>query len=227
MKNGKMNLLSNKLPFRGLLAMALLIFAQPAMAQGDAKAKTILEAVSKKINSLKSIKSDFAIFLKGANGKVNDTKKGTIYIKGPKYKINLDGQEIICDNKTVWTYIKDVNEVQVSKYNPDEQTISPAKLFTNFYDKEYKYKYAGTRKVKGKTADVIELTPTAGGKQFSKVELLVDSKTNTILGGTLWEKNGNEFQYEVSNFTPNAPIDDATFVFDKKKHPGVEVVDLR
>lgn len=202
------------------------LMAQPAMAQGDAKAKGILEAVSKKVNSLKSLKSNFALYLKGSNGKVSDTKKGTIYMKGPKYRVTLGGQEIICDNKTVWTYIKDVNEVQVSSYNPNEQTISPAKLFTNFYDKEYSYKYAGTRKVNGKQADIIELKPLNSSKQFSKIELAVDAN-KTILGGRVWEKNGNEYQYEVSNFTPNAPLDEALFTFDKKKHPGVEVVDLR
>lgn len=199
---------------------------QPAVAQTDIKAKAILEAVSKKVNSLKSLKSDFALHLKGSNGKVNDTKKGTIYMKGPKYRVSLGGQEIICDNKTVWTYIKEANEVQVSNYNPDEQTISPAKLFTNFYDKEYKYKYGGTRKVNGKDADIIELTPIGAGKQFSKIELAID-KTNVIAGGRVWEKGGNEFQYDVNNFKANAPLDDALFTFDKKKYPGVEVVDLR
>lgn len=211
-----------------LLSLVLVagLMAEPAMAQGDAKAKGILEAVSKKVNSLKSLKTNFALFLKGNNGKVTDTKKGTVYMKGPKYRVSLGGQEIICDNKTVWTYIKDANEVQVSTYNPNEQTISPAKLFTNFYDKEYSYKYVGTKKVNGKQADIIELKPTKSGKQFSRIELAVDN-TKTIVGGRIWEKNGNEYQYEVKNFSPNAPLDDALFTFDKKKYPGVEVVDLR
>ena len=147
-------------------------------------------------------------------------------MKGTKYHVSLGGQEIICDNKTVWTYTKDANEVQVSNYNPNEQTISPAKLFTNFYDKEYRYKYLGKRKVNGKDCDVIELTPNSKNKQFKKVELAVD-KDNTIAGGKIWEKNGNEFQYDVTGFTPNAKVDDALFSFDTKKYPKVEVIDLR
>jgi outer membrane lipoprotein-sorting protein len=116
--------------------------------------------------------------------------------------------------------------VQVSSYNPNEQTISPTKLFTNFYDKEYKYRYMGTKTVSGKPCDMIELTPVASGKQFAKVELAVD-KSSTIVGGNVFEKNGNQYRYEVSGFTPNAAVNDATFTFDKKKYPGVEVVDLR
>src|SRR6185437_11432540 len=196
-------------------------------AQNDAKAKTILEAVSKKINGLKSLKANFALHLSSANGKANNTKKGTFYMKGPKYRVELSGQEIICDNKTVWTYTKDAKEVQVSSYNPNEQTISPSKLFTNFYDKEYKYTYVGEKKLNGKTVAIIDLVPTNGGKQFNKVELMVDKTSNTITGGSIWEKNGNNYQYEISNFTPNASIPDASFTFDTKAHPGVEVVDLR
>jgi len=196
-------------------------------AQNDAKAKTILEAVSKKINGLKSLKANFALHLSSANGKANNTKKGTFYMKGPKYRVELSGQEIICDNKTVWTYTKDAKEVQVSSYNPNEQTISPSKLFTNFYDKEYKYTYVGEKKLNGKTVAIIDLVPTNGGKQFNKVELMVDKTSNTITGGSIWEKNGNNYQYEISNFTPNANIPDASFTFDTKTHPGVEVVDLR
>lgn len=210
----------------GLSLVAVMALVQPAAAQTDAKAKSILEAVSKKVNGLKSLKANFALHLSGGGGKVKETKKGTFFMKGPKYRVELAGQQIICDNKTVWTYMKETNEVQVSNYNPNEQTISPAKLFTNFYDKEYNYKYAGTRTVAGKSCNIIEMTPTNKSKQFSKVELAID-KSNTIVGGNIWEKNGNKYQYDVSGFTPNAPVADALFTFDAKKYPGVEVVDLR
>ena len=147
-------------------------------------------------------------------------------MKGTKYRVALGDQEIICDNKTIWTYVKAANEVQVSTYNPSEQTISPTKLFTSFYDKEYKYRYIGTKTFGGKSVDMIELVPVSKAKQFSKVELAVD-KSSTIVGGNVFEKNGNQYRYEVSGFTPNASVNDALFTFDTKKYPGVEVVDLR
>ncbi|HRO41544.1 MAG TPA: outer membrane lipoprotein carrier protein LolA [Flavipsychrobacter sp.] len=209
-----------------LSVVAICSMAEPVIAQTDSKAKAILESVSKKINGLKSLKANFALHLMSANGKTKQSKKGTFFMKGEKYRVALGDQEIICDNKTVWTYVKAANEVQVSNYNPNEQTISPTKLFTNFYDKEYKYKYMGTKTFNGKSVDMIELLPLTKGKQFSKVELAVD-KSNTIVGGNVFEKNGNQYRYEVSGFTPNANVSDALFSFDAKKYPGVEVVDLR
>lgn len=207
--------------------LALFCSMNVAIAQTDAKAKLVLEAVSKKINGIKTLKANFALHLAGPNGKIKDTKKGTVSMKGNKYRVVLAGQEIICDNKTVWTYMKEAKEVQVSNYNPNEQSISPTKLFTNFYDKEYTYKYIGAKKVNGKNCDVIELTPVDKSKQFSKLQLAVDKASSTIVGGNIWEKNGNEYIYEVSNFTPNAAIADNYFTFDKKAYPGIEVVDLR
>lgn len=210
-----------------LCAIAIGFISQPVVAQTtDKKAKEILDAAYKKINALKSLKADFSLELKG--GGVNDKKTGTFFMKGPKYRVTIAGQEIICDNKTVWTIVKATKEVQVTDYNPDAQTISPTKIFTsNFYDKEYSYKYAGERKVNGKVCDIIELTPKGSGKAFTKVEMAV-GKDKTILGGQIWEKNGNTYRYDIKNFTPNsASVTDATFTFDPKKYPGVEVIDLR
>jgi outer membrane lipoprotein carrier protein len=205
-------------------AVALALIVNTANAQTDAKAKAILDAVSKKASTLKSLKANFTLRLSG--GKTKETTKGNFLMKGQKYHVVLAKQELICDGQTVWTYMKDANEVQVSSYNPSEQSISPTKLFTNFYDKEFNYKYAGTRKVGGKDCDIIEMTPIKKGTQFNKVELAID-KASTIAGGNMYEKNGNMYQYEVSGYTPNAAVTDAQFVFNAKAHPGVEVVDLR
>ena len=205
--------------------LALCLSANIAGAQTDAKAKSVLDAVTKKVNSLKTLKANFALKLTGT--KVSDTKKGSIALKGQKYHVQLSGQEIICDNKTVWNYNVDAKEVTVNNFNPDEQSISPAKLLTNFYDKEYKYKYIGERKEGGKTCDVIELTPTDKSKQVTKIELLIDKSSSLIAGGNIWSKNGNKTQYTITNVTPNAAIADNYFVWDAKGHPGVELNDLR
>lgn len=211
----------------GILSIGILAITQPALAQTDAKAKAILDGVTKKVNSLKSLKANFSLNLNSANGKTKQSKSGTFLMKGSKYRITIQGQEIICDNKTIWTYIKESNEVQISNYNPNEQTISPTKLITNFYDKEYKYKYVGVKKSGAKSVDAVELTPINAGKQFSKVEILVDKASSTIAGGSITEKNGNNYTYTISNFTGNAPVDDKQFTFDPKMYKGIEVVDLR
>lgn len=210
-----------------VLTLALAIFAQPAWAQNDQKAKEILDASNKKIKNLKTLKSNFKLQLMG--GGVDDTKTGTFYMKGNMYRVELNNKEmvLISDNKTSWTYIRSVGEVQVNNYNASEQALSPAKLLTNFYDKEYNYKYAGLRKIDGKTCHVIELRPKSSDKAFSKVELAIDKATNTIVGGQVWEKNGNTYRYTLNDYKPNITLSDNVFTFSKKEFPNASVVDLR
>jgi outer membrane lipoprotein carrier protein len=210
-----------------LFALVCMTLSMNLMAQGDPKAKAILDNVSKKVKALKSLKANFTITITGAKNAKPQTKKGNVYMKGDKYYVSLSGQEIYCDTKTIWTFMKESNEVQISSFDPNENSFTPSKLFTNFYDKEYIYKYEGEQTVGGKKVDVINLTPTNKSKQYSKVELMIDKAQSVVAGGKMYEKNGNVYQYSVSGYTPNPALTDNMFTFDTKKHPKVEVVDLR
>lgn len=202
--------------------------AQTGYAQNDPKAKAVLDGVSKKVSGLKTLKANFVLKLSGGKGNVTDTRKGSIALKGQKYRMSLGATEVISDNATVWTYNKEAKEVQVSKYDPSSQSMSPAKLFSpSFFDKEYTYSYKGERKENGKNCDIVELTPRDKSKAIAKVELIVDKGASMIAGGNYWEKNGNKYAVTISNVVQNADIPDAQFGWNAKEHPGVEVVDLR
>ncbi len=211
--------------FSLVCVLMICIAILPAKAQGDAKAKAVLDNMSKKVKSLKTLKANFEFKITG--GKVKESKKGNISVKGEKYHVELGSQEIICDNKTIWTYNKDAKEVQVNNFNPAEQSMSPAKFLTNSYEKDYKYTYKGEKKEKGKTLDFIELTPNDKNSKASKVELMVDKATSIVSSGTIYEKNGNKIEYFIKDFKSDTNIPDTYFTWDSKAHAGVEVVDLR
>jgi hypothetical protein len=85
----------------------------------------------------------------------------------------------------------------------------------------------GEKKEGNRILQEIELTPLDKTRTFFKVYLLVDKKAQTIAMTRILEKAGNRYSYIVNTFNGNAAVTDATFVFDKAKYPGVEVVDLR
>jgi outer membrane lipoprotein-sorting protein len=165
--------------------------------------------------------------IEDAKGKVQGVKKGTVYMKGPKYRVNITGQEIYSDGKSVWTYDKGANEVTITQVDPSGTSITPQKLFTSFYDKDFLYKLNGEKKVGNKTLQEIEMTPVDKTKAFHKVYLLVDKKTQTIYSTKVLEKNGNVYSYTVNSLNGKAPVADTVFVFNKANYPGVEEVDLR
>src|SRR5712675_1762564 len=121
-----------------------LYFLSSVQAQSaDQSAKQILDKVSAKFKSYKSLQVQFSYQLQDAQGTSQGIKKGTASMKGNKYLVQLSGQEIYCDGKTIWTYDKSSNEVTITRLDPSSTTISPQKLFTNFYDKDFLYKVNG------------------------------------------------------------------------------------
>jgi outer membrane lipoprotein carrier protein len=211
--------------FLTLVFSVLFVYAKTT--QNDPEAKKILDGVSAKFKSFKSAKANFTYKVENAAGKVMSTKSGAVSMKGTKYRVTISGQEIFCDGSNVWTYDKSANEVTITKFDGEGTTITPQKLFTNFYDEDFLYKLNGEKKQGTKVIQEIEMTPTDKTKQFHKVYVYVDKTGKTINGTKVLEKSGSRYTYTVSSLSPNATIADSYFVFDSKKYPGVEVVDLR
>jgi len=208
-----------------LLVMAVAFISFRSHAQ-DAKAKAVLDKLSAKVQAMSSLKASFVFTMNDAAGKSKGSKSGSFLMKGNKFKVLMPNQQIICDSRTVWTYLVADKEVQVANYDPGAQSISPAKLFSGSYNKEYKSTYGGEKTIAGKKVDVIEMTPVSA-KNFKKIVLYVDKATSMVNGGIMYDKSGSSYGYTISGVTPNAKVSDADFVFDTKKNPGVEVVDLR
>ncbi|PST83494.1 gliding motility protein [Pedobacter yulinensis] len=197
-------------------------------AQSDTKAKAILAEVSKKYRSYDVVKSDFTLTVSNAKTKAKQTQQGTLLVKANsnKYKVSMPGQELISDGKSQWTYLKDDKEVQVSDADNSSDALNPAKIFTIF-ERGFKPAYTGQKKLGTKVYELIDLVALDARKPFSKIKLTVDKAGKQISNVVLYDKNGNTYTYNVRSFTPNVKVPETAFAFDAKKHPGVEVVDLR
>ena len=210
------------------LVMALLISGSVVIAQtNDPAAKKVLDAVSAKFKTFSSVQAGFSYKVEDAKGKAISTKTGTVWMKGNKYRVSFGGQEIFSDGTTVWNYDKSTNEVTINNVDASGTALTPQKLFTNFYDKDFLYLLNGEKKVGAKTLQEIEMTPTDKSKPFHKVYLQVDKAAKTIYSTKVLENGGNRYTYTVSNMKTNGTLADNQFAFDKKKYPGVEEVDLR
>jgi len=210
-----------------LLTATTIATSLSAQTSSDPDAKKILDAVSARFKSFKAIQAGFTYKVENGDGKAISTKKGTVYMKGTKYRVSFVGQEIFCDGNTVWTYDKSSNEVTISKLDASSNTLTPQKLFTDFYDKDFLYKLNGEKKANGKTLQEIEMTPIDKTKPFHKVYLTIDKNAKTIYSTKVLEKAGNRYSYTVNSFSGSANIPDTKFVFNKSDYPGVEEVDLR
>lgn len=208
-----------------------------AFAQKDKQAKTILDEVSHKYQAYDAVKTDFTVIVQNPQAGVNETQTGTLLAKTKtnQYRLTIytpagskaaPAQEIISDGKTLWTYTPKDKEVQVNDASNNADAMNPSQLF-NLYQKGYKYIFTGEQKAAGKTLQVVELTPTDEKQSIFKIRLLVDKIKKQIYSALLFDKNGNRYTYTIRSFTSNASVAVATFTYNPKEHPGVEVVDLR
>lgn len=204
--------------------VSLSVAAQPkGMGKSDPVAKRILDAVSARFKSFKAVQSKFTLKIENSANKLIGNKSGTVYMKGTKYRVSVTGQEIFSDGTNVWTLDNAAKEVTISKLDPSSNSITPQKLFTNFYDKDFLYKLNND----AGNVQEIELTPIDKSKPFHKVLLFINKATQTISSAKIFEKAGNRITYAVSGMNSNASVADNVFVYDAKKYPGVDVVDLR
>jgi len=200
------------------LFTAILAFSQSK----DLKAVALLEEVSKKAKASKSIKADFSYTMENTKAKINEEKTGTLLVSGDKYKMTAAGQTVICDGKTIWTYIKASNEVQINALENKDDALTPSKLLTS-YNANYKSKII---KSSDPAIEAIELIPNTG-KNFTRAILGIDKVKKQIKSFTLFDKSGNTFTYKIKTYLTDTPVTDADFTFDAKKFPGVEVIDMR
>jgi outer membrane lipoprotein carrier protein len=207
-------------------AIVLGLSAFLANAQYDPKALEILDAMSKKYKTYTSFEANLSCNLSNEVEKVNDEFKGKIIVKGDKFKLTLPEQEVINNGTTTWTYLPEAKEVNIDNFDPNSDDINPAKIF-EIYKKNFKYLYVGEEMDGGASCDVVDLVPEKKDAQFFKIKMRITKKDKNIQSWTMYDKSGNKFKYAISKFSPNVKIDDAAFLWDIKKYPGVEEIDLR
>jgi outer membrane lipoprotein-sorting protein len=202
------------------------VLTAPSFAQVDKKADKLLNTISARYKKFKTIKADFVYAIESKADNTQEKQKGTIFVKGNKFRLEIAGQIIICDNQTVWTYNKEVNEVQINHYNPKQNAIKLDDIFT-MYGKGFFYKIAEEKKESGRDIIILELTPKDKKKNYFKIKLTVDKTNQSIVKSIVYDKSGTVHTYTITNQFPNLKLEDHFFTFDAKKYPKVEVIDLR
>lgn len=214
---------------RLFLISILLVFATAAFSQQDAKAKEILEKVTKTTQSLASLDAKFSFEMNNKAENIKEKSVGSIILKNKKYKLDIPqmGLQVTCDGKTIWTYLVNSNEVTIA--NLDESTdelMDPAKIFT-IYERGFNYKFINESVDAGVSVYNIDLTPQKPTGDIQKIKIMIDKQKMLIRGANMTGKDGNTYLVSVSQFKTDGVYKDTDFVFDPKKYKGIEVIDMR
>jgi len=188
-----------------IISILLLFFPHFFNAQTS---KEILNNLSKKTKSYKSVTFDFTSTLKIPKSGSTQINRGSAKIKGTSSLITLGDYIIVSDGKTVWNYNKSNNEVVIDNFEDvKDDWFNPIELFN------------------GVTCYQILLTVN-WKKSQNEITLWIDKSKGEIVRLEINSKN-TIITYDIKSFKSNIDIPDSQFYFDKNKFPGVVEIDNR
>jgi outer membrane lipoprotein carrier protein len=213
-----------------LTALSLFTFNIFVLAQEqDPKAKPILDELSKTTKTYKTMVADYTFIMLNKDGKQLEKQSGKVQLKGTKFKLEIPGNTIVSDGKTMWNYNKDAKEVTIKNFNADnDEQLNPNKIFT-MYETGFKYKYDKEEKAGTATYQVIDLYPSVKPekKKFHTVKLYVDKTKKQVGKMVMLMKDGGKQVYEIKSMKPNSELSDNLFVFDTKSFKADQIIDER
>jgi outer membrane lipoprotein-sorting protein len=204
---------------RNIIAcIAFLFAAQAVSAQNNAE--VLLRLVINQLKSHKNVEMVFNYQISPDEKTLIEGEKGHAWLQGESYKIETAEQQTISDGKTIWTYLVDDEEVMIS--NASEGTDNtPLKLLTSL-DDSYVATLAG---IDAKGIASIELANPKG--QYKRVSLKLDTKKAELKSADIYMEDGSKMVVTVEEMKFDQNLDNKFFTFDEKKHPNVDVIDMR
>lgn len=203
---------------KNIMFICLAIFMSSlGWTQEEAKAKQLLDEVSKKMNTYENIYVEFKYKLDNNEEDIHQETRGNVTMKGDLYNVNFLGTNQVFDGKKVYTIIEEDEEVNISQGNADdEDTITPSKFFS-FYKNGYTYSWDVLQNLNGRKIQFVKLVPIDSNSEIQHILLGVDVKTNHIY--TLIETGNNSTvtTLTISKFKTNQPLSKSLFKFDEGK----------
>ena len=205
---------------------AISLLSLQALAQKNAK--EILDLSSQKYAEAGAITASFTLNVKDVKAKITYSFDGTIQMKGNKFYLSTPETDSWFDGKTQWVYLKDSEEVNISEPSKEEvQMLNPSVIF-DLYKKGCKLKYLGEKKdIKQRNVYEIELIPANKKNEMQKIVVQINKGDYMPVTFTIFYKNNLQNIIYINSYKTKQTLPDSNFVFDQKKYPDVEIIDLR
>lgn len=198
-------------------------------AQNDAEAEKILATIAAKYKAFKTAKIDLKLIIDIPETKEDVISNGVAWLKKDMYKIEFEERMQVSNTITQWTYLKEVNEVQISKYDASSITFLPSKIF-DVYSEDYIYRVKEEyRNEKKEMVKVIELTPINKELGVFKIVVSINTDKMELVKSQIFERSGMKIAYEILSLKTNLELKDDFFTFDPEAF-GIEkddITDLR
>ena len=177
--------------------------------------KDILDKVAAKFERSQGMSIDFILH------EGNSKSKGNLKIRKEKYCFSVEGAKIWFDGKTMWTYIKENEEVNITSPTEEEIRKTSPLSFLYMYNNGYDLKTSSSNT----NYYEITMTRSASSDTSARITVRINKKTYNPEIVKIEDKN-NVVSVNVLSIT-ETKIEDAEFRFEKNLYPNVDEIDLR
>ena len=180
-------------------------------------ANEVLTNASEKYQKDGSISAQFTL------SGIGNSTDGTITISGDKFHLSTPLLSIWYNGRTQWTYSAETNEVNITEPTVEElQQVNPFAIINSF-----RMQFNATLLKSANSMYRIQLTP------LKSVNTSISKAIVTLNASTLYPNeialtiDKNIITIKTKNIKAIKNVPHKTFVFDEKKYPNAEIVDLR
>lgn len=200
-----------------IASLVLMLMAQVANAQDNAEA--LIRILVNQMKSHKNVEMTYQYQINNSDvTTAPETGKG--WLQGNAYKVEMVEQEIVSDGTTIWTYLIDDGEVMISN-TEDGTDNTPLKLLTSLDEN-----YAATlTTIDPQGNATIELANPKG--QYRRVTLRANVSKLAINSLDVYIDDGTKLIVTMQEMKFDQELGDDFFTFDTKKHPKVDIIDMR
>lgn len=193
-------------------------------AQADTKSRAMLDALTARLGT-----SAYEVRFTANMSEEFDDVPGRIVVSGSKFYVEVSGAEMFYDGKLLQTYNNAMNELVLETPDPRDNTLlSNPSVFFRLSDADFNHIYKGDITVNGRTLNEVVLTARTPGAGYTSITLRIDPATKLPVSViTLLDGISAPVEIAIDKITTNIPTTPSMFSFDKNKHKGVEVIDLR
>lgn len=210
-----------------LFLICSLIYGSATFAQNDAKALDVLNKASASYVKAGGVKAGFSIKVLDYGGEVRDNITGTILLKGPKFKLEIEQMTTWFDGKNQWVFLTNNSEVNLS--NPTEEEllmVNPINVF-QLYKHGYNCKWVGEKTEGGKKVLKVQLNPKNKQETVQSIIATFDKATLRPVSISITNKDKSGSRILIPTYLTGQKYTDSLFVFQQKNYPNTEVIDLR
>lgn len=148
---------------------------------------------------------------------------GNLTMSGDKFRFTTDEMTMYYDGTTQWTLDTGAGEVSITTPTAEELIETNPLAFMRNYSSRYNVRIVSSSSDKY----IVRMTSKTKSTYVRTADVTINASTMMPVSVSAALSTGQNLKINISSTSQGKTLPAATFRFDKKRHPNIEVIDLR